>query len=91
MYKRTLIKTIREINKNFPVLLMTGPRQVGKTTLLEMCLEKNREYITLDDLDVRQMAQNDPGLFIQTYNMPIIIDEMQYAPQLLRLFSKMSG
>lgn len=82
MYQRTLEKTIKEIDKSFPVLLVTGPRQVGKTTLLELCAKKNRKYVTLDDLDVRQMAQNDPGLFIQTYRPPIIIDEVQYAPQL---------
>lgn len=82
MYKRTLEKTVKEISKTFPVLLITGPRQVGKTTLLEMCKEKSRRYVTLDDLDVRQMAQNDPGLFIQTYKTPLIIDEVQYAPNL---------
>ena len=82
MYKRTLEKTVKEISKTFPVLLITGPGQVGKTTLLEMCKEKSRRYVTLDDLDVRQMAQNDPGLFIQTYKTPLIIDEVQYAPNL---------
>jgi predicted AAA+ superfamily ATPase len=82
MYQRTLTKVITEINKSFPVLLITGPRQVGKTTLLEMCAKESRQYVTLDDLDVRQMAQNDPGLFIQTYKPPLIIDEVQYAPQL---------
>ncbi|MES2677698.1 MAG: ATP-binding protein [Pseudomonadota bacterium] len=82
MYQRTLSKTIKEIDKSFPVLLLTGPRQVGKTTLLEICATKKRQYVTLDDLDVRQMAQNDPGLFIQTYKPPLIIDEVQYAPQL---------
>ena len=82
MYKRTLEKEVKEISKTFPVLLVTGPRQVGKTTLLEMCKEKSRRYVTLDDLDARQIAQNDPGLFIQTYKTPLIIDEIQYAPNL---------
>ena len=82
MYQRTLAKTIKELNKSFPVLLLTGPRQVGKTTLLEMCATKKMQYVTLDDLEVRHMAQNDPGLFIQTYKPPLIIDEVQYAPQL---------
>ncbi len=82
MYQRTLTKTIKEINKSFPVLLLTGPRQVGKTTLFEMCATQKMQYVTLDDLDARQMAQNDPGLFIQTYKTPLIIDEVQYAPQL---------
>ncbi len=61
---------------------MTGPRQVGKTTLLQMCAEADRNYVTLDDLDARGLARNDPGLFLQTYRPPIIIDEVQYAPQL---------
>ena len=82
MYQRTLAKTIKEINRSFSVILLTGPRQVGKTTLLEMCATEKRQYVTLDDLDIRQMAQNDPGLFIQTYKTPLIIDEVQYAPQL---------
>lgn len=82
MYQRTQMQTIYECNESFPVLLVTGPRQVGKTTLLEMCAEEGRRYVTLDDLDVRRMAQEDPGLFVQTYQPPIIIDEIQYAPQL---------
>lgn len=73
---------IKKISKSFPVLLVTGPRQVGKTTLLEMCASENMTYISLDDLDVRNLAQNDPGLFIQTYTPPLIIDEIQYAPEL---------
>jgi hypothetical protein len=82
MHQRTLTKIIKEISKSFPVLLLTGPRQVGKTTLFEMCSTQKMQYVTLDDLDARQMAQNDPGLFIQTYKTPLIIDEVQYAPQL---------
>lgn len=82
MFKRSLISFVKEINNSFPILLVTGPRQVGKTTLLEMCAEKGRNYVTLDDLNIRQLAQNDPGLFIQTYKTPIIIDEVQYAPTL---------
>jgi len=82
MYNRTLLNAVKEINESFSVLMMTGPRQVGKTTLLEMCAEENRRYVTLDDLDARQLAQNDPGLFIQTYPAPLVIDEVQYAPEL---------
>ncbi len=82
MYERTLSSVVLETNNSFPVLLITGPRQVGKTTLLEMCADKKRNYVTLDDLDVRSLAQNDPALFLQTYQPPLIIDEVQYAPQL---------
>ena len=82
MYQRTLASIIKEVNDNFPVLLVTGPRQVGKTTLLEMCAEGNRNYVTLDNLEARTLAQNDPGLFVQTHRPPLIIDEVQYAPNL---------
>lgn len=82
MYKRTMAKVILQVSDSFPVLLVTGPRQVGKTTLLEMCASENMKYVTLDDLDVRSLAQTDPGLFIQTYTPPLIIDEIQYAPEL---------
>ena len=82
MYQRTLASIIKEVNDNFPVLLVTGPRQVGKTTLLEMCAEGNRNYVTLDNLEARTLAQNDPGLFVQTHKPPLIIDEVQYAPDL---------
>ncbi len=82
MFKRTMEKVIRSVSNNFPVLLVTGPRQVGKTTLLQMCARKNRSYVTLDDVDARTLAINDPQLFIKTFTPPIIIDEVQYAPQL---------
>lgn len=82
MYQRTMEKVLKQVSKSFPVVLITGPRQVGKTTLLEMCAAENMKYVSLDDLDVRSLAQNDPGLFTQTYTPPLIIDEIQYAPQL---------
>jgi len=82
MYKRTMAKVLKQVSDSFPVILVTGPRQVGKTTLLEMCASDNMKYVSLDDLDVRSLAQNDPGLFIQTYTPPVIIDEIQYAPEL---------
>jgi predicted AAA+ superfamily ATPase len=52
-------------------------------TLLENCAEENRSYVTLDDLEQRDLAQNDPALFFQLHNPPVTIDEIQYAPQLL--------
>ncbi len=82
MYQRTLAKIVNTLNTSFRVLLLTGPRQVGKTTLLEMCAEEGRNYVTLDDFGIREIAQKDPGLFIQAYPPPLIIDEVQYAPQL---------
>ena len=85
MYSRTLTQTIHTLSASFPVLMVTGPRQVGKTTLLEMCAQSadaSRHYVTLDDLDARALAQSDPALFLQTWPSPVIIDEIQYAPQL---------
>lgn len=80
--QRTLAPVVQEVSRNFPILLITGPRQVGKTTLLESCSEETRRYVTLDDLDARNLALTDPGLFLQTYPPPVIIDEIQYAPNL---------
>lgn len=62
--------------------MVTGPRQVGKTTLLELCAEDERNYVTLDDLQQRDLARNDPALFLQSHKTPLIIDEVQYAPEL---------
>jgi len=81
MINRTLKKTIEEVSKSFPVLLLTGPRQVGKTTLLEDISDGTRKYVTLDDLEQRQLAKTDPALFLQIHQPPLIIDEVQYAPE----------
>lgn len=83
MYKeRTLEKQVIELSNQFKVLLITGARQVGKSTLLKHC-DKNRDYVTLDDYKARELAINEPELFLQRYKAPIIIDEIQYAPNLL--------
>ena len=82
MYTRTLKETIYKASNAFPVVMITGPRQVGKTTLFADCKDEERGYVSLDDLEARALAQHDPGLFIQTYPAPIIIDEIQYAPNL---------
>lgn len=79
---RTLASTIQRVSASFPVLLITGPRQVGKTTLLELCAEPERRVVTLDDLDERELASQDPALFLQRHPEPLIIDEVQYAPEL---------
>ncbi len=80
---RALEPVIKEVSQSFPVLLVTGPRQVGKTTLLNHIAAQNRQYISLDDPIVRRLAQEDPALFFERYTPPLIIDEIQYAPQLL--------
>ena len=87
--KRAVEDTIARISKMFPILLVTGPRQVGKTTLLLKMAEAQqndgiaRKYVTLDDPDVRYLAKHDPALFLQRYSPPVLIDEIQYAPELL--------
>ena len=87
--KRAVEGTIEQISTMFPVLLVTGPRQVGKTTLLQKLAETQRElgvdrkYVTLDDPDVRYLAKNDPALFMQRYTPPVLIDVIQYATELL--------
>ena len=81
--KRAAEETVANISKMFPVLLVTGPRQVGKTTLLQRLMEPERKYVTLDDPDVRYLAQKDPALFMQRYTPPVLIDEIQYATELL--------
>lgn len=82
MLPRTLETHLLQASRTFPVILLTGPRQVGKTTLLLSVAQSNRNYITLDDLDARTLAESDPALFLQHYRPPIIIDEVQYAPNL---------
>ena len=79
---RTLEKGINHLTKQFKVILVTGARQVGKSTLLKFC-GKEYNYVTLDDYRAREMAINEPELFLQKYQAPLIIDEIQYAPQLL--------
>ena len=80
--KRTLTPKIIQASKSFPVVLITGPRQVGKTTIFEDVKEPERISVSLDDPEVRVLAQEDPRLFLSTYKPPVLIDEIQYAPQL---------
>ena len=79
--KRLIIDDIKEYQRFFPVLLISGARQVGKSTLV---LHLNIEnYITLDDINIYEMAKNNPKGFIESLEKPVIIDEIQRLPQLL--------
>jgi len=82
-YERALHDRWLQASEQFPVLLLTGPRQVGKTTLLQHLCEPARRYITLDDPTLRSLAREDPALFFQQFRPPLLIDEIQYAPELL--------
>jgi len=80
---RTLEKYLNKVAGQLPVLLVTGARQVGKTTLLKHLAGKDRVYVTLDDPLVLSLAKTDPSLFMQRFPPPVLIDEIQYAPELL--------
>ena len=81
--KRTLEKKIIEISKEYSCLLLIGPRQVGKSTMLEHLMEgTNRSKVSLDDMQERRLAKSDPALFLELHPAPVLIDEVQYAPEL---------
>lgn len=82
-FPRTLTDHVLACSASFGVLLVTGARQVGKTTLLRSLSEPQRQYVTLDDPLVLALAKSDPALFVQRYAPPVLIDEVQYAPELL--------
>lgn len=80
---RSLEAVVAEVTGQYPVLLLTGPRQVGKTTMLQKMMEgTSRGYVSLDDLTERALAKTDPELFLQLHRPPVLIDEVQYAPEL---------
>ncbi|GBU29607.1 ATPase [Treponema sp. R8-4-B8] len=81
-YKRTLSKALKQASDFFKVVLLTGPRQVGKTTLFEHIKEPGRLYISFDDVEILTMAQEDPSHFFERFPPPLLIDEAQKAPNL---------
>ena len=81
--KRTIEEKVISASREYACLLLTGPRQVGKTTMLEhLMLNTGRTKVTLDDADERKLASNDPALFLELHPAPVLIDEVQYAPEL---------
>lgn len=80
--ERTLTVSLLKASAGFPAIMVTGARQIGKTTLLQHCAEPNRRYVTLDDLNERALAKSDSKLFFKRNPPPILIDEVQYAPEL---------
>ncbi|OGF47662.1 MAG: hypothetical protein A2452_03265 [Candidatus Firestonebacteria bacterium RIFOXYC2_FULL_39_67] len=81
--ERTLAKTIRKAVKTFPAVIVTGPRQSGKTTFLKHEFKETHRFVSLEDPDVRVRAKEDPKGFLEFYKAPLIIDEIQYVPELL--------
>ena len=83
MKQRTLAVIMKKAAKTFPALVITGPRQSGKTTLVKSVFGKTHTYVNLEDLDIRGIAASDPRQFLANYPKPLIIDEIQYVPELL--------
>lgn len=87
--KRALESVVRRYSEHFKVVAVTGPRQVGKTTMLRHLMEEDatsgieRAYVSLDNTAILQTAKEDPALFLQRYRPPVLIDEIQKAPELL--------
>lgn len=89
LYKRTLSSTIKKALKTFPAVLVTGPRQAGKTTLLKMNYAKTHRYISFENPDVRDRVLDDPKGFMEFNKPPIILDEIQYVPEILNYVKTM--
>lgn len=88
---RSLERKVKKMNESFKVIMVTGARQVGKTTMLKHLAEgSDRTYVSMDDADLRELAENDSKLFFQIYQPPILIDEVQKAPALFEQIKIMS-
>lgn len=81
--KRAVETLILELSGEYPVILLAGPRQTGKTRMLQFLASgTSRGYVSLDDLTERSLAKRDPAMFLQMHPAPVLIDEVQYAPEL---------
>ncbi|MCC8104122.1 MAG: ATP-binding protein [Clostridiales bacterium] len=80
--RRDIESKILSLSQEYACLLITGPRQVGKTTVLRQLMSVGRNYVTLDDMEERKLAKQDPALFLQMHELPVLVDEVQYAPEL---------
>src|SRR3990167_774924 len=82
MFQRALTDYFLRAVKSFPVIILTGARQTGKSTLCQSLLHTSHAYVSLEDPDVRALALQDPRTFLQIHPPPVIFDEIQYAPDL---------
>lgn len=87
--KRHIEEVILKAKDNFKVVLLTGPRQVGKSTMLKHLLKDEYNYVSLDDIISLRLAQDDPRLFFDNYPLPLVIDEVQRAPELFTEIKRM--
>lgn len=85
-----ILRRHSEALRLFPVWLFLGPRQVGKSSLLRRCAEPDRQIVNLDDLATRGRAHRDPALFAADLRLPLLIDEIQYAPALLSAIKQLA-
>jgi predicted AAA+ superfamily ATPase len=83
MKPRSLSRVIARAQKTFPAIVVTGPRQSGKTTLLKSLFAKTHKFVSLEDPDARIRAREDPREFLSRFEPPVMIDEIQYVPELL--------
>ena len=81
MIARQLATKINEMLGKYPIVSLMGPRQAGKTTLAKM-VRPEYQYVTLENLSTRQFARQDPKGFLETYQNGVILDEVQYVPEL---------
>lgn len=81
--ERNIEKLFCDEEKMFPVVMVIGPRGVGKKSLLKNVLGRKINYVSLGNFKDRMLAKEDPELFLRTYETPLIIDEFQYAPDIL--------
>lgn len=88
MIDRTIHSKIEESLKAFPVIVITGARQIGKSTEVHKFVEKGFKYVSLDNIEERNLAQHDPKYFIEKHGYPLIVDEVQYAPILLEVIEE---
>lgn len=79
---RDMESLVLELTTEYSCILICGPRQVGKTTMLKEIMDPDRHIVSLDDLNERNIARTDPEMFLSVHPVPMLIDEVQYAPEL---------
>lgn len=89
MYQRAIKEHVVEALINYPIVVITGARQVGKSTLAyEFVKKQGFSYVSLDNIQHRKLAKEDPQYFLQQFTFPLIIDEVQYAPVLFEVIEE---